>query len=93
MSEYSEDIRDVSDVVSSPHTKDETSESYQTTSEDVISNTVATTAEAGGQSEDGGGSSDEWTDAESCGNLKLMKVVPSLKQLATRQISASEAKG
>ena len=93
MSEYYDDIRDASDVVSSPHTKDETSESYQTISEDVISNTVTTTAEAGGQSEDGGGSSDEWTDAESCGNLKLMKVVPSLKQLATRQISASEAKG
>ena len=93
MSEYSDDIRDASDVVSSPHTKEETSESYQTISEDVISNTVTTTAEAGGQSEDGGGSSDEWTDAESGGNVKLMKVVPSLKQLATRQISASEAKG
>ena len=93
MSDYSDDIRDASEVVSSPHTNDEVSESYQTVSEDVISNTVTTTAEAGGRSEDGGGSSDEWTDAESCGNVKLMKVVPSLKQLATRQISAYEAKG
>ena len=92
MSEYYDDIRDASDVVSSPHTKDEVSESYQTISEEVISNTVITTAEAG-QSEDGGGSSEELTYAESCGNVKLMKVVPSLKQLATRQISASEAKG
>ena len=93
MSEYSDDIRDASDVVSSPHTKDETSESYQTISEDVISNTVTTTAEAGGQSEDGGGSSEELTDVESGGCVKPIKVVPSLKQLATRQISASEAKG
>ena len=92
MSEYSDDIRDASDVVSSPHTKDETSESHQTISEDIISNTVTTTAEAG-QSEDGGGSSDEWTDAESGGCVKPIKVVPSLKQLARRQISASEAKG